>query len=183
MVPAKAATFYSSLGAGGSFSSSGKYGIDGGTTGFSFQTATSGTVDTISLALAHEVPPVTLTVGLYQGTGSTLGTLLETYSVPVASTTSALLTVNSALHPFVQPGTTYWLTVQDPGTLDGDRAIWNFNGQGTVAFFGPIMNNGSVTSSGWYAAFQVDGTATPEPAMGGLVLCGLLAMGAARFRK
>jgi hypothetical protein len=113
------------------------------------------------------------------------GAILETIHVDNAmpafnTTASTLVTFVSTLHPILLPGQTYWLLPHMSGATD---AVWNSNLQGQTGTAGSVNLIDPPAPSAWFAdasgvkgAFQVNGTAVPEPASLGLLALGSLSL-------
>lgn len=173
----QAAVLYSSLGPGGTFSTA-KYGLDGNTglLAVPFQPTVSGSVSTITAALAHQSPPAVTHFDLYDGTATSLGTLLETFVVNQTSTTIHLVAMSSTVHPFLNAGSNYWLAMREPNAADGQNSYWAFN---NLNLFATMLRPPLSPFQGSLPAFQVNSAQvdlanTPEPGTGSLIaLAGL----------
>jgi hypothetical protein len=121
----------------------------------------------------------TLTLRAADGTSGGPGTVLESFPAtgrlgPIG--TNALLDFNSATHPLLTAGTTYWLVAT---TADSTVAEWNVNNQGIHGTYYSIQGGRELLIPNQVVgAFQVSGNPLPEPAsltLLGLGACGLLA--------
>jgi hypothetical protein len=99
-----------------------------------------------------------------------------------------LVEFDSALHPLLQAGGTYWLA---PFASGDTYAGWQFNNQGRV---GPLAVSFEVEPTAWSltdeyeGAFDVNGTPSPAPepsalALAGVGLVGLLGFAWRKRRK
>jgi hypothetical protein len=93
-----------------------------------------------------------------------------------------LVEFDSALHPLLQAGGTYWLL---PFASGDTIARWNGNNQG--ARF-PVASSEEVEPTFWsfdatnlYSAFEVNGTPSPAPEPSALALAGVGLAGAAGY--
>jgi hypothetical protein len=92
-----------------------------------------------------------------------------------------LVTFDSALHPLLQAGGTYWLL---PFASGDTWAGWNMNTQGGS---GPFAFSTEVEPMSWnlsqqnQGAFEVNGTPSPVPEPSDLALAGVGAVGLLGF--
>ena len=98
-------------------------------------------------------------------------TVLESFTVTGLTGSAAVFTENSTMHPLLQQGTQYWITLF-PGGSDTE-AEWNFNDTGATGR--ALSNDGGAnwSTDSEQSAFEVDGdpVGTPEP--GSLALLGM----------
>lgn len=188
--PLEGAVLFSTLGPGGSYSTTTKYGQDGNTgyQAFLFQPASTATLTSITVALAQQTPIANQTrFQLYSGDATNLITLLETWVVAnLAPEPGTLVTMQSLTAPTLSPGSYYWLAISEPDAPNGPNSLWYFNNQGK---FGTRKTSFGLAPGSAMAAFQVDGNladaAVPEPAAGWLVglVLGLGGMRALKLRS
>ena len=92
-----------------------------------------------------------------------------------------LVEFDSALHPLLQAGGTYWLA---PFASGDTYAGWQFNNQGRV---GPLAVSFEVEPTAWSlteeyeGAFEVNGTPSPAPEPSSLMLAGVGLFGMVGF--
>ncbi len=125
-------------------------------------------------------------VNLATDVGGIPGATLESWTVTPSTTGTGYETVTDSLGILLKGGTQYWIEAT-PGATD-TTAIWNSN---LMDLGNAAVNKGS----GWVdrntppvgyqlGAFDVQGTAVPEPASIGLILGGFAVLaGAVRRRK
>ena len=117
------------------------------------------------------------------------GSSLETIEITLSNGT-ATYTGDSVLNPTLDAGSSYWLEAAvshaDPGTY----AYWNLpvsslSGVGV----GPTADRDPPFLPNWFAlsqtqaAFEIDGTAVPEPHYSWAVVIGCLLVGVTKLRK
>jgi hypothetical protein len=172
---AQPTTVYSNFGAGFSFDTDPFHGwtINGflapgvGQQGISnrFTPAETVTFTGARLALSLWSPPANVLVVLQQDNGGLPGTVLEQITVGSLGYSPAVYAVTSVLHPQLQAGAHYWLTVLAPNA--GSLAGWQWNATGDVSAGGNFAGTqGGVASGPWglnpnpvvRGAFQVEGT-------------------------
>jgi hypothetical protein len=144
-------------------------------TGFIVPMTFSGTTTTVDFTLASDA-------------GGAPGSALETIDVTLSNGT-AVYTGDSILDPTLIAGASYWLEAAISPSDLGTDASWNasagiFSGLAlgpTADRDPPFPTNWSV-STGTQAAFEIDGTAVPEPRYGWIVIFGCLLTGTKMFR-
>jgi hypothetical protein len=180
--PLHSAVIFSTFGPGGTVSS-GKYGVDGSAElqAFLFHPSAAGALDSIVVAISHGAPPSSETrFQLYSGTSSSLGTLLESFFPSNNSASIAMVTMNSTLHPNLDPSGFYWLLITEANASNDALSYWAFSplGQFTTRITHALTGNGVIP------AFQVNATDVPEPATGfSLAAATLVAVLFRRFRR
>jgi hypothetical protein len=144
-------------------------------TGFDVPLTFAGTTTTVDFTLASDA-------------GGAPGVALETIGIALSNGT-AIYSGSSSLHPDLIAGTSYWLEAAIPLSFVGTEADWNaasglFSGMalGPVAFRSPPLPlNWQVTTNS-QAAFEIDGTAGPEPRYAWVMVFGCLLAGRRAFR-
>lgn len=116
------------------------------------------------LALSLWSPPANVVVVLQQDNGGLPGTVLEQITVGSLGYSPAVYTGTSALHPQLQAGAHYWLTVLAPNA--GTVAGWQWNATGDVSTGSNFGGTQSGSAAGPWGldpnpvtrgAFQIDG--------------------------
>jgi hypothetical protein len=176
-------TVFNSFGAGGSFNSAIVWGVTGvnisnGYRGQAelFVPSNSGYLDIVQLETYHVGGSNLGNFAIAQDNGSGLpGTILESWSN--VANPSGLLTLTSAVDPFLQAGQTYWLT-DEPANASSDNG-WYQNNQNippaayenSPGGWNPIPN---VETAG---VFSVTVIPVPEPSTVGIFVLGFLCLG------
>jgi hypothetical protein len=122
------------------------------------------TLDSIRVGAFHLTGVNQLTVFLASGLTQP-GSPIESFSVTGVPSTATILTFDSLLHPLLTVGTRYWVVLTETDLTAGDME-WNWNSQGLTGFSYRNTN----TQNAWTVdageatpAFDVSGTAVPEP--------------------
>ncbi len=121
-----------------------------------------------------------LTVALSAGPSSP-GTPLESFDLTGVASSPTFLTMDSALHPVLTAGTTYWIVLSaSAGTVAG----WNQNDQGFVGLSsrqggGPWVSLGTELSTPAFDVLGAPAGAVPEPSGAILLASAFLAQAAA----
>jgi LPXTG-motif cell wall-anchored protein len=153
---------------------------------------TAGGTDTLfdgaRLALGLNFGANEIDLRLYTDAGGQPGTVLDTIHASGQMPrfgqfgSGHLVTFDSATHPLLRAGGTYWLL---PFASGDTWAAWNMNNQGRSSLFA-LSNEGEPTS--WevfpnviQGAFEVNGTPSPAPEPSGLALAGVGLAGAAGY--
>jgi hypothetical protein len=185
--PARADVLYSTLGPGESYQQFSQWAEEGPAVPSGpvrqAEAFTAGGTDTVfdsaRLAVSLRTGANEIDLRLYDTVGGQPGTVLETMhfsgQMPRFGDFGSghLLTLQSALHPLLRAGETYWLLP----LASGDTAAgWNWNDQGRN---GPHAGSSQVEPMSWdvfqrlQAAFEVNGTPSPAPEPSGLALAGV----------
>jgi hypothetical protein len=179
--PARADVLYSNLGPGESYAQHGGWFETGPVNGavrqaFAFTLSTDTLFDSARLALGLAAGPNAIDLRLYDTVGGQPGTVLEAIHVsgqmpPLTMYGSGhLVEFDSATHPLLRAGGSYWLL---PFASGSTRAGWSFNNQGGN---GPYALSLEVEPTSWdvsqqpQGAFEVNGTPSPAPEPSGLAL-------------
>ncbi len=176
--------------------------------GFDFRTSSSFTIaDTVTLGIFNAGSiPHTFTAAIYNNTaqnspGIPVGIFDEVILVNPTGNSPGT-TVNATGHDAgipLAPDTVYWLVVrmnENPSTPAGQTANWTSNNSqvpdvGSSFTYIPAVNNKVSLDAGinWEHTFNgnfrasIGGQVIPEPASGGLMLCGCAWLLSARRRK
>ncbi len=185
LVEAAPLIVYSNYGPGNTFDTSWGWGILGSatTSGYRaqaqrFTPSITANLSTIELSIFRSQGSGLSNVSLVQDAGGfPTGSLLESFSAVAASGTSSPRLLNSAAHPLLQAGITYWLRLEpyDTTTVAG----WYANNQGAANGFGYAFSPGAwnvleppVPAEG---VFRVTAVPVPEPSSAALAaMAGLL---------
>jgi hypothetical protein len=125
-----------------------------------------------------------ITVALRQDSGSnTPGSIIESFTLAGGSLgnfgdNNAALALNSVLHPLLNSGTQYWLSVS---TSLPNLIAWNFNNTGDIPASAQSQSlDGGATWAAPFGntrgAFEIDPATVPEPGTAVLLLAGLSAL-------
>jgi hypothetical protein len=144
---------------------------------------TNATFDGARLALGLNVGPNEIDLRLYADAGGQPGAVLETMHASgqmprIAMYTSGhLVTFTSAAHPLLQAGGTYWLLPFEPAdsTTNAGWAITSslVRSRLALSFLETEPMTWTVYDQQPEGAFEVNGTPSPVPEPGGLVLAGV----------
>jgi hypothetical protein len=135
--------------------------------GMEFTATGSGNLATISVAMNDFINDLPDTLGLYISSGGEPGTLLETWSTnfPMNGVSYPLVTLTSAVNPFLLAGTQYWFVVTPAA---GQSVDWLESDEGVTGLFGfgnSLTTVGPPVGSGLAPGIEVTSTSTstPEP--------------------
>jgi hypothetical protein len=182
--PARADVIYTNLGPGESYAQHGGWFESGPVNGalrqaFAFTVSTDTLFDGARLALSLFTGANEIDLRLYNTVGGQPGSVLETIHAsgqmpPEGMYGSGhLVAFDSARHPLLLAGGTYWLL---PFASGSTLAGWSFNNQGGN---GPNALSLEVEPTSWtvsrqpQGAFEVNGTPAPAPEPSGLALAGV----------
>jgi hypothetical protein len=184
--PARADVIYSNLGPGESYLNAAWVeagpNITGGPTryAFDFTVSTDTFFDSARLAVGLAGGANEIDLRLYTDAGGRPGTVLEAVHASGQMphlfdfNSGHLVEFDSALHPLLQAGGTYWLL---PFASGDTFAGWNENSQGQNGLFAESFDAEPMT---WYVeqdlrkgAFEVNGTPSPAPEPSALALAGV----------
>ena len=184
-VPSYADIIFSTLGTGGTYSSTAGYTVGyhpselDQADQFSFTGPNPYLLDTIELAVGLVAGTNELDVWLMSDAGGEPGAIIEAFKFTNMGPwpTSPLLLGNSVGRPVLSPGTDYWLTASAP-RIDDTWASWNLSLPTVLGTHAerPGAGTWSVTTSNTMAAFRVNGTVVPVPSA---VLLGILGLSVA----
>lgn len=139
-------------------------------TGFVVPMTFAGTTTTVDFTLATDA-------------GGAPGTALETVGI-VLSNGTAVYAGTSSLEPTLIGGDNYWLEAEISPSDLGTDASWNTaDGIFSGLALGPTADRDPPLPTNWFvetttqAAFEIDGTAIPEPRYGWIVVLGCLFAG------
>jgi hypothetical protein len=138
----------------------------------SFMPSITDNLASLELALVSGGVDGSITVDLANDSSGTPGSMvLESFIYDVTSSTPAIVTFNSVLHPLLSSGTTYWVEVfpNDSTTAVG----WEYDNENTLGPYVMQTMNGSWTydADQYKPSLEVTG-AVPEPSTYGLTLIG-----------
>jgi hypothetical protein len=151
------------------------------------------TLDSVGVGLVGYMDPVAYDLFVYEDNGNNLGILLESIHVtdqPLGYDANTV--VNSATHPLLQEGMTYWIGISTTGT---DTVSWylalNDPAGLNAVFITPVDPNypwpgWNLLVEGNNFVFEVTGTPVPEPStmlLLGSGLIGLAGYGRKKFFK
>ncbi len=138
-----------------------RYGVDGSSVfqAFHFIPTESAALVGITVALGRTSSLTTRTeFKLYEGTTTTLGSLLETFivtnTVPAGISPGMAVTFRSFRHPILRTGRHYWLSYSEPNPADGSSSLWFFNDQ---SISGTRLTSVLPAAGAWMPAFRVLG--------------------------
>jgi hypothetical protein len=136
--------------------------------------------DSARFALSLDGGANEIDLRLYNTVGGQPGTVLDTMHVSGQMPrfgmygSGHLVTLDSAIHPLLQAGATYWLL---PFASGDTFAVWNDNTQGGIGLY---AYSSEVEPTTWVdvhqwdqGAFEVNGTPSPAPEPSGLALAGV----------
>jgi MYXO-CTERM domain-containing protein len=194
--PARADVLYSNLGPGESYQQNGGLIESGPNTilgpfrqGFAFTVGGTDTVfDSARLALGLISGANEMDLRLYNDVNGRPNTVIEAMhlsgQMPIFAMYGSghLVESDSALHPLLQSGGTYWLV---PFAFGDTDVGWNYNTQGGS---GPDAFSFDVEPTSWgvvqgalQGAYEVNGTPSPAPEPSGLALAGVGLVGMVGF--
>ena len=190
----RAGTVYSTLGLGGTYDTGGGAVFGGPTSfegffvsGFMFSPSETVNLSRIDAPFGLITGPnsFTLTLRAADGPSGGPGTVLECFPAtdrlgPIG--TNALLDFNSATHPLLTAGTTYWLVAT---TDDSTVAEWNVNNQNIHGTYYSIQGGRELLiPDQLVGAFQVSGDLmVPEPASVTLLALGIVGLASIRLLR
>ena len=177
----RAAVIYSSFGAGNTYNPGGGWLIGHpefhADTGFGFIAGDTFRLDQVSAAIAVQSGTNQIELWLMSDAGFQPGSVIESFKfiggMGPDGTMNPPLTAMSVLQPELQSGAMYWLIASAP--IADTFAVWNMNNQGASGprayreFGGSWATNISVD----LGAFEIQGTAIPEPGSLLLLVAGL----------
>jgi MYXO-CTERM domain-containing protein len=152
-----------------------------------FTVNTDASFDSARLAVSLAAGANEIGLRLYNTAGGQPGIVLETMHLSGQMPrfgdfgSGHLVAFDSALHPLLQAGGTYWLL---PFASVDTWAAWNDNDQGRN---GPFAYSTQVEPTSWslgtytQGAFEVNGTPSPAPEPSGLALAGVGLVGLLGF--
>lgn len=180
-MPLPAGTIYNDYGPGNSFIINRDYQTNFDFLATTFVTTGGGNLGTILTPLFSLNPPVSF--GLYTDSADQPGALLENWSVPVPGFPAQIVTLNSAVNPFLSAGTQYWFVIALTSAQKNELA-WYQNSQSVLGrVWAGFSLNGLLdfTPGSPAPAIQLNSTSpVPEPADGMLFGSGLTLLGFAR---
>lgn len=150
--------------------------------GMEFTATGSGDLAAISVAINDFFNDLPDTLGLYTSSGGEPGALLESWSTsfPLNGVSYPLVTLTSAVNPFLSAGTQYWFVVTPAA---GQSVDWLENDEGVTGLFG--FGNSLTTVGppiGTSLAPGIDVTSVPEPGTGQMLALGSVVL-LARMRR
>jgi hypothetical protein len=125
----------------------------------------------IELPLASVSGSGSVVVELMTNSGGAPGSVIESWTPSIGST-SAMVTVSSAVLPTLKHGTNYWVAVTTTGSLEVNWFTTTTNIRGADLFLGSWVSSSGSTKP----AVAVLSFAAPEPSTGGLASAALLAV-------
>lgn len=143
-------------------------------------------VETLLWNISEDAPSIV--AELHADNGSTVGTLLATFSWSSVPTLGpGLVTLTPGTLTTLDPNTTYWIVlgVEGPGTLGWSYAEGNGStGPGSLGAYGYSSDNGATwgsfgTENPYQIAVNVDLAAVPEPSTVLMVFAGLIGIATA----
>jgi hypothetical protein len=133
-----------------------------------------------------------LDVGIYSGSDPNTASLLESFSIPTSATpqfASTLFTLTSVLQPVLTGGSTYAIeeTIGDCAGMASCGTTWGWQYNDLTpqqtGYFSEFPGGSWFTESGITPAFEVTGTAVPEPTFSLLLAAAGTLLGFQHLRK
>ncbi len=183
---AEAGVVFSDLGPGGSFSSSSSWTIQmGNPTAFEFTAAQTETLSSVEVAVGAFASGVTGVAYLTTDIGGFPGLTLSSwaFAVPVTSQGSIVTLDYPTIEPAVTltQGTPYWIYLDDRTSAN---YAWFGNSTGytgpTAGYYGGQWH---AISYGSPAAFQINGSAVPEPSSIAILALGCAILAATQSKS
>jgi hypothetical protein len=141
------------------------------------------TLDSVSVPiLGQNGLSMEILIAADNGTGHP-GTIVEDLGSLTPNFQVSIMTINSTARPLLTSGTAYWLILQPSNSSSDIVGGWNFSSPATPPGERRTSPTGSWTTSPFQGeAYQINGTAVPEPSS--ILLVGLgAAFGYYRFRR
>jgi hypothetical protein len=188
MLPAQGAVLFSNLGPGDTFNTASGNVIDNNQyVASNFTASETASITSLRLALrSSSASAFDLIVSLRSPGSFPTGSVLESWTISGSSlsqSTAQIETLISLTNPLLTSGETYWIRLESQ-VASPSRFVWHMNSTGDQGI-AISQTQGTSWLSGPFAtapAFEVNGSAVPEPSAALLLIGGLSMLGVHRAR-
>ena len=183
--PAAADIVYTAFGPGNSYNTTEGVTISGTNAGAGYFAQANEFAPTATYSLDSVSVPIfgqgAISILIAADASGKPGTTVENLGSITPGFTVSINTINSTARPLLTAGTNYWLILQPTDPSSGIDGGWSFSSPSTPPGERRTSPTGDwLTSPFGGEAFEIDGTAVPEPCS--LVLVGLAGIGACGWR-